>query len=80
MCMFIDECGIKLQSKSRGLPPPPSRIMLRQPQGQPGPDEDGPGASAGGPRQLPSGSSGARRRVQARHRPHSGPDDGVRYL
>lgn len=54
--------------------------MLRQPQGQQGPDEDGPGVGAGGPRQLPPGSSGARRRVQAHHRPRPGPDDGVRRL
>lgn len=57
-----------------------SRNLLRQPQGQQGPDEDGPGAGAGWTCQLPTGSTGAWSRPQAHQRPQSGPDHGLRHL
>ena len=53
--------------------------MLRQLEGQQGPDEDGPGTGASGTRELPAGRPGARRRSQAHQRERCGPGHGVRH-
>ena len=54
--------------------------MLCQPGRLQGPDEDGLGAGAGRPCQLPVGGASARRRAQAHQRTCSGSPHGVRHL
>lgn len=56
------------------------RCVLCQPGRWQGPDEDGPGAGAGGPCQLPAGGASARRRAQARQPACPGSHHGVRHL